>query len=514
MMRFGLWAVLSILWADLARCQVYTFEADLMPPARSLVTQYAFFVYSFQDSPLRAYGQPTVRTEGLRAVPAAAGDWNEEDLKGYAGLQVSMIPYDEFWTLVDSKRFCTSDVDVYQGQAKKENVLYLMNTKDVSDKDQDWYTFSVPWIPLESKETTAAVPPASKEEPMHQTAVYILMISNCGNYSAGRISGSIIVRNSHGYLPGNEYHKLPFYGWLAIAYVGISILWAGLLMRRCSDVFHIQWYIGAVILLGLIEAFLWWMFYNHWNTVGSRSTMFFCFALLMTVIKTISSYMLILVASLGWGITRPFLDRSTIKQIVIFTAVYIVVDFARQSILSFRHSHSISTLFVIICLAPFAMLNGTIFYWILMALSSLIESLEGRNQPDKLQLFQRLYWVLAAALSCASASVIFQIIDVSKPVNLRWQSQWLYSDALSHLMFMAVLLAMIYLWAPSDKTRRYQYKNVDDGARDVETTEVWDEDEKDEGDDSFWSATHGGSNDASKVDVVDASTIGAGGSAK
>lgn len=58
--------------------------------------------------------------------------------------------------------------------------------------------------------------------------------------------------------------------------------------------------------------------------------------------------MLVLVASLGWGVTRPYLDQPTIlkvqevksraaaHEVQALTFFYIVMDFVRESALSFR----------------------------------------------------------------------------------------------------------------------------------------------------------------------------------
>ena len=105
--------------------------------------------------------------------------------------------------------------------------------------------------------------------------------------------------------------------------------------------------------------------------------------------------MLVLVASLGWGVTRPYLDQPTILkawcllmlqhsvdlnglaalEVQALSCFYIVLDFIRESALSFRcmkkashdcrviairigglpwirHSHSLSIAFVLLCLLP------------------------------------------------------------------------------------------------------------------------------------------------------------------
>lgn len=488
MLRFGLGFVLRFALILPVRCQIYTFEDEPIPEARSLVTRYAFYVYSYQDAPQRTFGQTSVGFSGLQASPAVASDYASHNLEVYEGLQVSIIPYDVFWNLKDQTRFCSTAVDVDQGKARNENLLLDLSKGDLG---HDWYSYSVPWTKA-NEVATASI--------LHQTSVYVLVVSNCGNYSAGTISGSIIVKHSHGYLPGNEYQKLPFYGRLLIAYIGISLLWALLLMRRCSEVFRIQWCIGGVVLLGLCEASMWWAFYFHWNTAGSRSTMLFCAALLMTVLKTISSYMLVLVASMGWGITRPFLDGAIIRKIVLLSVAYIVMDIIKQTCVSYRHSHSISAFLVLLCVLPVGVLNGVIFYWIIVALSTIIEHLKEQGQTYKLALFHSLWRVIVAAMFSACASVTYQMFDLSSSIARRWLHEWVYTDAISHLIFLAVLLAMIYMWAPRESSKRYQYSQVEDATQQSSEV-VWGEDEDEE--ESFWATTKG----SSKPDP-DASTIG------
>merc|ERR1712151_252800 len=97
---------------------------------------------------------------------------------------------------------------------------------------------------------------------------------------------------------------------------------------------------------------------------------------------------------LGWGVTRPYLDARTVMKVQAVSFLYIVLDFIRESVLSFRHSHSLSLAFVFLCLLPVSLLNGAIFYWVFTALSSLMETLRERRQFEKLLLFRRLWKIL------------------------------------------------------------------------------------------------------------------------
>jgi hypothetical protein len=324
-----------------------------------------------------------------------------------------------------------------------------------------------------------------------------------------KVKGSVVVKNSYGFLPGNEYHKMPFYGWLSAAYVFLAVAWFGLSLRYWREIFHIQNCITGVIFLGLVESFLWWIFFNDWNSSGSRGQILFVLAILATVVKSIFSYMLVLVASLGWGVTRPYLDSKTVMKIQAISLLYIVLDFIREAVLSFRHSHTLSLLFVLLCLLPVSLLNGGIFYWIFTALSGLIETLKERRQTEKLVLFTRLWKLLVFSMGLASITLLWQIFDLSRSITVRWHYQWLFADGVSHMLFLLVLLAMMFLWAPTSISSKYAYsQTVDDEARDStkkgkgDTSTVWaDEEAPEEGeeDESFWATTHDTSKGAKKT---------------
>lgn len=465
--------------------QIYSFEKMALPDATSLHTLYAFYVYSHQDAPERTLGQPFVQFHNLMFTATNPAD--AEKAKNYGGVQLSILPYRSFWTLIQPDKFCSTAEDVRAGVAKEEGKLLAHKSPGQSDESVNLYSHTVNF----GSSTDDQVP-------VHSTGVYILVFSNCGEFKDGEVSGSVIAKNSYGFLPGNEYHKMPFYGWLAILYIFMAMIWMCLSLRYWRELFHIQYCITAVIFLGLVEAFLQWRFFMDWNESGLRGRFVFVLAILATVVKSIFSYMLVLVASLGWGVTRPYLDQPTILKVQALSCFYIVLDFIRESALSFRHSHSLSIAFVLLCLLPVALLNGVIFYWIFTALSSLIETLAERKQQEKLRVFQRLWKILVAALSLASLSLLFQLYDLSRSISQRWHYQWFFADGVSHILFCMVLGAIMFLFAPHTNSQRFAYKQVE-GDEKGESSQVADDKNvwADEGgldeeeDDSFWASTHG-----------------------
>jgi len=469
-----------------AQAQLYQFDKMDVPETKSLHTMYAFYVYSHMEAPDRSLGSPFVKFHSLSAHSTSSTQ-TDASLEGNVGVQLSILPYTEFWKLINPSKFCSSQADVDSGSAKAPEQLVLAPP----DNADGVYTHTIRFV------SDGNDMPKDVEVPVRMTGVYILVFSNCGTFSQATISGSVIVKNAYGFLPGNEYHKMPFYGWLSLCYAVLALIWMGLSLRMWREIFHIQNCIAGVIALGLVEAFLWWLFFNDWNASGNRSKVFFVLAILATVVKSIFSYMLVLVASLGWGVTRPYLDQRTILKIQAISLLYIVLDFIRETVLSFRHSHTLTMTFVLLCLLPVSLLNGAIFYWIFSALSGLIETLKERRQAEKLILFQRLWKLLVVAMGLASLTLIWQIFDLSRSITIRWHYQWLFADGFSHLLFLLVLLVMMFLWAPRANSQRYAYSQAsddkDDEKKGDEGPPEWaDEDnaEGDEDDDSFWATTH------------------------
>mmetsp|Transcript_6047 Transcript_6047/g.13369 ORF Transcript_6047/g.13369 Transcript_6047/m.13369 type:complete len:522 (+) Transcript_6047:129-1694(+) len=481
-------ALLFQLCSYRAWAQMYDFEAAQVPPNRSLHTLYAFYVYSREEAPERK-GLPQVIFKNLHAesMNPAIPTSSKTD---YKGIQVSIMLYKNFWNLIDPKKFCcTADDD--KALCPEADGLLVNRSRDQTEESAGVYLHRVEFLEPDGHTE-------DETKVIRKTGVYILALSNCGTFEEATISGHLAVKNSYGYLPGNEYHKIPFYGWLLLIYMVLAIVWFFLSLRWWKELFPIQSCISAVVFFGLVESLFWYVFFQDWNTTGKRPRVLFVLAILASVVKSIFSYMLVLVGSLGWGVTRPYLDRNVIFKIQAICFLYIVLDFIRESVLSFRNSHSLSLTFVLLCLLPVSLLNGGIFYWVFTALSNLMETLAERRQSEKLLLFSRLWKILVFAMTVATATLLFQIFNLSRNITDKWRYQWLLTDGIFHVLFLVVLAAMMYLWAPHKYSQRYAYSqqlSLDDKDGDVETQGIWADqgedivEEEDDKGESFWAAT-------------------------
>jgi len=495
-------ALLSIvIHAD---AQVHAFDNEPWPESKTLKSVNAFYVYDHQDAPDTSAGTPSVRFH------TSARFTDYEKYKDYKGLQLSIMPFRDFWKRIKRDGFCGPQQSPNAHESMSDTLL-VQKPELVSPEDVFVYVATVP-----IQNPADPVPPETTLT-IRSTGVYILSISNCGDLNGGTISGTVIVKNAYGFLPGKDYYKMPFYGWLSLAYIGLTACWLIATLRHRNDVFALQHCIGAILLLGLLEAILSWVFYKNWNAAGHRGRYLFTLSVIASVSKSMLSYMLVLVASHGWGVTRPYLDPETTKTIKMLSFSYIVLGILREFVMQFSSQFSFSTSFVLLCLVPGSAINGFIFYWIIRSLTRLIETLKERRQFDKLMQFECLWKLIVVTTIVGAVVLLVQAFQASQSISVRWKVEWFWNDGLPHMIFLFVLGAMMFLWYPGPVSKMYVYAGDGEDDKTDKGENPWVDEGVDDGDDdTFWKETHHKQSktegsELAKVDteIVHAQTIGA-----
>ena len=89
-------------------------------------------------------------------------------------------------------------------------------------------------------------------------------------------------RNPHGYLSAIDYPLLHFYGFMCAVYIILSLVWLIICFKHWKDLLRIQfwignywnklryyeWFIGAVIIVGMIEKAVFYAEYANMNDAG------------------------------------------------------------------------------------------------------------------------------------------------------------------------------------------------------------------------------------------------------
>eukprot|EP00927_Polykrikos_kofoidii_P055539 TRINITY_DN49767_c0_g1_i1.p1 TRINITY_DN49767_c0_g1~~TRINITY_DN49767_c0_g1_i1.p1 ORF type:complete len:511 (-),score=66.97 TRINITY_DN49767_c0_g1_i1:69-1601(-) len=473
-----------------AQAQIYSFLDDDLPSNKTSFRLYDFSVFSAEDAPgaTSASPLPFIKFDGLFAMSTVANP--RVNLETYVGIQLVFMLLDDYLKSIESGDWCSGPDDVMSGAAKHQDMFIFRDAQRGKKQSSqvNWFVHTVRFRGSSNEDNDMN---RDVKKTIPTSGTYVLLLVNCGEFSEGTISGTVIVKNSHGFLPANAYSKLMLYGWLIVVYIFSAVLWLFLSIRWWNQLVRIHLCIISLILLSLFEAFMWYLFLDGWNRQGVYGKIMQLFTVLLTAAKCWFSYMLVLVASMGWGVTQPFLSREVVKKLSVLSCLYVFGSFLRfvVSINLWISLNLLKTSMILVTL-----LNVYLIEWAIRSLSDTITLLKERKQAQRLVLFQRLRYVVVIALAGGTLSLLYEYFFFGDFSVLSWHYDYLFKDCLINIVFFFVLFSMMILWAPNKDSQHIEYSQQLDKSGHRQGA-VWaDEDAVDDGDDvdesdSFWSAT-------------------------
>ncbi|XP_077788543.1 transmembrane protein 87A-like isoform X3 [Podarcis muralis] len=273
----------------------------------------------------------------------------------------------------------------------------------------------------------------------------------------------------HQYISASEWPLMVFYMVMCIVYVLYGVLWLVLLACYWRDILRIQFWIGGVILLGMLEKAV---FYAEFQSIQSQGTSVqgaVIFAEVLCAVKRMLARVLVIIASLGYGIVKPRLG-ALLNRVVGVGLMYLIFSII-EGVLRVKSEQTKAA--ALICEIFLAFVDSCIVWWILISLVQTMKLLKLRRNLVKLSLYRHFTNTLIFAVI---ASVIF-IIWTTKTFRLAtcqadWRELWI-DDAFWRFLFSIILLVIMFLWRPSANNQRYAFMPLVD-----EGSEPEDEDEE------------------------------------
>jgi len=418
-----------------AWAEVFHFDKMPIPEPYSMTTHHVFYVHSEGDAPGRQESASVVfRNLGANLA-------GNSQLGGYNSVQVSLLPFDNMWDIVDKKTFCA-----VRGIGKNSELL-LQQTPATSHA-------AIHAVPF-----PATGNPQNVEFQIKKTGRYILAYSNCGsaNTTSATVTGSVLVKNPYGFLPGNEYSNLNFHGWCAVIYVVLNVLWTGMYVRFFRSTFYIQTGIAGISALCLLESSFSWLMYKDWNSTGDLSYFLLLLSSACYVFKYVCAWALLRSSSVAVGLDQEDLDTATPVKLFVSCALFMIQQCAWKQVMTYRHTLQLQSGFVIAVALPGFFIWAALFLWHFLALKHLLNRLmKVERKAMALACFQKVQCVLiAAAVGSFSVSTL-QAVDIASQEVMPWNSQFLSSGA-ANLVFMMVLMAMMLVWLPSEDSWKLVY---------------------------------------------------------
>ncbi len=134
--------------------------------------------------------------------------------------------------------------------------------------------------------------------------VYVIIVHCSDKMDTVKIEGYIQWFNPYGELPGNVYPVLPFTGTMALLYLLCLLPYLYLMRKYRGTLLKLQYAIGFVILLGIIEMGSMWIYYMVLNRDGHHVSGALVIALLFSNIKKALSRVLVLLVAMGFGLVK------------------------------------------------------------------------------------------------------------------------------------------------------------------------------------------------------------------
>lgn len=309
--------------------------------------------------------------------------------------------------------------------------------------------------------------PGGHKTPGHQIVVpsdgiYILIIKvigDPGRYFNAQVD--IEMKTPYGYLSAVEYPLLIFYGIMCIVYVSFAIGWTIVSALQWKDLLRIQFWIGAVIFIGMIEKAVFYAEHQSVNSTGRSVGGAVLFAELLSCLKRTLARMLVIIVSLGFGIVKPRLG-AMFHRVVTVGFLYFVLS-ATECVLRVYHPKNDPTNQAMMAGVPLAALDSVICWWIFGSLVQTTRTLRLRRNLVKLSLYTQFTNTLVGAVLASIFFMIWQIHTHRLTSCLRdWNRLWL-DEAFWHILFSVVLLVIMILWRPTNNNQRYAFTQLLDG---------------------------------------------------
>uniref|UniRef100_A0A8C6TG62 Transmembrane protein 87A n=1 Tax=Neogobius melanostomus TaxID=47308 RepID=A0A8C6TG62_9GOBI len=257
---------------------------------------------------------------------------------------------------------------------------------------------------------------------------------------------------------------MSFFMAMCIVYVLFGALWLVWCACYWRDLLRIQFWVGAVIILGMLEKAVFYSEYQSIRYKGDYVQGAVIFAELLSALKRSLARILVLIVSLGYGIVKPRLG-TTVHRLAAVGLLYLLfssVEGVLRVTGSFYGTVFKHKTFINVCL--FSLTCKYIF----ISLSQTTRLLKLRRNVVKLSLYQHftntlIFSVVASIIFIIWTTKVFKLVDC----QAGWRDLWV-DDAFWRLLFSTILLVIMVLLRPSANNQRFSHSPLIDEDDDEE----------------------------------------------
>ena len=302
--------------------------------------------------------------------------------------------------------------------------------------------------------------------------IYLLIVKVTNPTAFTHATVKIKMKGEYGYLSAADWPLLPFYSVMCGVYTLYGIAWLIMCFLNWRDLLRIQFWIGSVIFLGMLEVSLFLGEYTSLNSSGQSIRGSVLTAEIVSSGKRALSRMLIIIVALGFGIVKPRLGLQ-LRQVMLVGGLYFVIGAFEGCLRGIQPKNDPSKA-ALLAAVPLAIIDAGICYWIFMSLYQTLQALKLRRNLVKLLLYRRFANCLIFSILASIAFLCWQIkIHRLQTCITDWKNLW-FDEAFWHILFAFILLVIMFLWRPSINSQRFaadsytKEVNLDDSSEEEE----------------------------------------------
>uniref|UniRef100_A0A1W7RCD0 Transmembrane protein 87A n=1 Tax=Agkistrodon contortrix contortrix TaxID=8713 RepID=A0A1W7RCD0_AGKCO len=268
------------------------------------------------------------------------------------------------------------------------------------------------------------------------------------------------------YLSLADYPLMIFFMVMCIVYVLFGVLWFAWSACYWRDLLRIQFWIGTVILLGMLEKAVFYAEFQNIRYTGKSVREALILAELLSALKRSLARILVIIVSLGYGIVKPRLG-VTLHKVIAAGVLYLLFSGVEGVLRVTGAQNDLASLAFI----PLAFLDTALCWWIFISLTQTMKLLKLRRNVVKLSLYRHFTNTLILAIAASIVFIIwttlkFRLMDCKSD----WQELWV-DDAIWRLLFSMILFVIMILWRPSANNQRFAFSPLSEEDEDDEQKE-------------------------------------------
>lgn len=268
----------------------------------------------------------------------------------------------------------------------------------------------------------------------------------------------------HEYSSPADWPLMMFFMVMCIVYVLFGALWLFWCACYWRDLLRIQFWIGAVIILGMLEKAVFYSEYQSIRYKGDHVQGAVIFAELLSALKRSLARILVLIVSLGYGIVKPRLG-TTVHRLVAVGLLYLLFS-SVEGVL--RVTGGFYGTVALVANLSLSLIDSCVMWWIFISLSQTTRLLKLRRNVVKLSLYQHftntlIFSVVASIIFIIWTTKVFKLVDC----QTGWRDLWV-DDAFWRLLFSTILLVIMVLLRPSANSQRFSHSPLIDEDDDEE----------------------------------------------